>query len=90
MRIAAFGFNNKNCVFGFLNMMLALQKVMVMTCGRWLKSAIKLALKDDCAEYTKPANSAKPVVTFDDRPVKYLLNYFFSRLFTEGHCQMPL
>ena len=45
-------------VFGFLNMMLALQKVTVMTCGRWLKSAIKLALKDDCAEYTKPANSA--------------------------------
>jgi hypothetical protein len=34
-------------------MMLALQKIMVTTCGRWLKSAIKLALKDDCAEYTK-------------------------------------
>jgi len=38
-------------------MMLALQKVMVMTCGRWLKPAIKLALKDDFVEYTKPAKS---------------------------------
>jgi hypothetical protein len=39
-------------------MMLALQKVMVMTCGQWLKSALKLALKDDFVEYTRPAESA--------------------------------
>jgi hypothetical protein len=55
-------------VFGLLNMMLALQKVMIMTCGRWLKSAIKLALKDDFVEYTRPANSAFILVS--------CLNYF--------------
>jgi hypothetical protein len=58
MRIAAFAINTKSCVFGFLNMMLALQKVMVMTCGRWLKAAIKLALKDDFVKHTRPAKSA--------------------------------
>jgi len=34
-------------------MMLALQKVMVTTCGRWLKSAIKLALRDLLVKNTK-------------------------------------
>ena len=32
-------------------------KVMVMTCGRWLSPAQKLALKAELAEYTKPAKS---------------------------------
>ena len=60
-------------------MMLALQKVMVTTCGRWLKSAIKLALKDDFAEYTKPAkNSVASFLTLGTLDTLVHFRYFFT------------